>query len=202
MHNILIVDDHPLMRNATRELLINIDQVGEIQTAGNGKQGIEKTGLYRPDLVIMDYHLSDMTGIEAASAILKGFPDTKILFVTGLDINPLLQKMMATKAHGAITKDADPSTIKNVVSCILSGLTVFPPIIEKTASPNEVIADLNQEEILIMKKLIRGTTYNQIAELIHMSRRTVDNYVRRIFDKLGAKNKTEAIERFVRTKYY
>ncbi|MNW11578.1 Bacterial regulatory protein, luxR family [compost metagenome] len=53
-----------------------------------------------------------------------------------------------------------------------------------------------------MKELLRGATYNDIAEVIHMSRRTVDNYMKRIFEKLDARNKTEAVERFMRTKYY
>lgn len=202
MNKILIVDDHPLMINATQELLKSIDRVDEVLIAGNGKQGIKETELFHPDLVIMDYSLPDMTGIEAAKVILNNHPNTKILFVTGLDINPLLSKMIEVKAHGAITKDADPLTIKHAVCCVLSGLTVFPPVTEQTSSPNEILADLSEEEVIILKELLQGATYNHIAEMIHMSRRTVDNYMKRIFEKLGAKNKTEAIERFMRTKHY
>ncbi|MNC77656.1 DNA-binding transcriptional activator EvgA [compost metagenome] len=65
-----------------------------------------------------------------------------------------------------------------------------------------MVADLSTEEIYIMKELMSGSTYEQIAGLIHMSRRTVDNYTKKIFEKLGAKNKSEAVERFMRTKYY
>jgi DNA-binding CsgD family transcriptional regulator len=97
----------------------------------------------------------------------------------------------------------EPYAIKNAVSCILSGLMVFPYCpIEKLPSSNDVIADLSSEEVYIMKELMRGCTYEQIADLIHMSRRTVDNYTKKIFEKLGAKNKSEAVERFLRTKYY
>lgn len=202
MQSVLIVDDHPLMALATKELLMDIDGIGEIEIAINGNQGIEKAKLYRPDLIIMDYFLTDMTGTEAAQEILSFYPETKILYITGLDINPLLPKMMQTKARGAITKDADHTTIKYVIGCVLKGLTVYPQIVERVASECDVNADLTQEEVNIMKALLRGTTYSQIADMIHMSRRTVDNYMKRIFEKLEARNKTEAVERFMRTKYY
>ncbi|MNP61720.1 Transcriptional regulatory protein ComA [compost metagenome] len=80
---------------------------------------------------------------------------------------------------------------------------VFPKChLAKVPSSEDVVADLSGEEVLIMKELLNGATYTQIAELIHMSRRTVDNYMKRIFEKLSAKNKTEAVERFMKTQYY
>ncbi|MNC14528.1 Transcriptional regulatory protein ComA [compost metagenome] len=203
MNNILIVDDHPLMANATKDLLIDIDQVGDIQIAHNVKQGIQKTEEFQPDLVIMDYYLNDATGTDAADEISSKHPNVKILFLTGLDLVPLLPRIFNTNAWGAISKEVSPQAIKNAVCCVLSGLMVFPRCnIEKVPSPNDVITDLSGEEVQIMKEVMNGATYAQIADIIHMSRRTVDNYMKRIFEKLGAKNKTEAVERFMRTKFY
>lgn len=203
MKSVLIVDDHPLMANATKELLNSIEQIGDIHIAFNGKQGVEKSKVYHPDLIIMDYYLTDMTGTEAAQEIIDEQPDAKILFMTGLDLIPLLPKIFDINACGALSKEVEPTAIKNAVSCILSGLMVYPHChIEKVPSASDVAADLSNEEVYIMKELMRGCTYDQIAELIHMSRRTVDNYTRKIFEKLGAKNKAEAVERFMRSRYY
>ncbi len=203
MKTILIVDDHPLMANATKELLKNMNEIGDIHIAFNGKEGIEKARLYRPDLIIMDYYLQDMIGTEAAKEILSQKPDSKILFMSGLDIMSLLPKIFDIRAYGALSKEMEAHAIKNAVSCILSGLMVFPYCpVEKLPSSNDVVADLSTEEVYIMKELMSGCTYEQIAGLIHMSRRTVDNYTKKIFEKLGAKNKSEAVERFMRTKYY
>lgn len=203
MNNILIVDDHPLMAEATKELLAGIDQVGNIQIANNVKQGIQKADEFEPDLVIMDYFLNGTMGTDVAEEISKKHPNTKILFLTGLDLVPLLPKIFNTNAWGAISKEVSPQAIKNAVCCVLSGLMVFPKCgVEKTPSPNDVVTHLSGEEAKIMREVLNGATYAQIADLIHMSRRTVDNYMKRIFEKLGAKNKTEAIEKFMKTKYY
>lgn len=203
MRSILIVDDHPLMANATKELLKSMNDIGDIHIAFSGKESIEKAALYQPDLIIMDYYLQDMIGTEVAKEIMGRQPDSRILFMTGLDIISLLPKIFDIGAYGALSKEMEAHAIKHAVSCILSGLMVFPYCpIEKLPSSNDVVADLSPEEIYIMKELMKGCTYEQIAGLIHMSRRTVDNYTKKIFEKLGAKNKNEAVERFMRTKYY
>lgn len=203
MYSIVIIDDHPLMAGATRDLLSEIEEVEKVEVSLNVRQGIEKVQELKPDLVITEYSLKDSDGLEIAAEIAARHAKTKVMFLTRLDVISLLPKILMTNAWGALSKQVSPSALKNAVGCVLSGIMVYPRCsMEMTPGPADVVENLKEEEVRIMKELMKGATYNDIAEVIHMSRRTVDNYTKRIFEKLGAKNKTEAVERFMRTKYY
>ncbi|TDF96297.1 response regulator transcription factor [Paenibacillus piri] len=202
----LVVDDHPLVANATKALLDSIDGIEVIGVVGNGQQCMELVSLHQPGLVFLDYHLPVTSGMEVAAQIKHSYPDTHIVIFTGVDLTGIYLKSIELGVSGVLSKESSERTIKNMVNCILDGYTMLPLSFYRNIQFGGAYARedyaLNEEELLMMNMVVKGATYEQIADRIHTSKRTVDNYLRKIYEKLGAKSKAEALEKFIKHQHY
>ncbi len=203
----LVVDDHPLVAHATKNLLQEIDVIDVIGIANNAAQCLAMIKEHQPNLVFLDYQLPDESGTEVAKRIRRTYADIHIVIFTGIDINDLYNTFIDIKVSGILSKESSVTTIKNMVSCILDGYTILPLSIFHTLklasgeTPQQEFL-LTSEEISMMNMVVKGATHDQIAEQIHMSKRTVDNYLKKIYDKLGVRSRLEAIERFIKDSYH
>jgi two-component system, NarL family, competent response regulator ComA len=202
----LIVEDHPLMASATKFMLEQIDRLEVIGTAGSGRAALELVHEHQPGIVFLDYHLPDGFGSRVAKQIKEVDPNIHIVIFTGIDISELYNNLLEIGVSGVLSKEASEHTIRNLVNCVLDNYTMIPlPLYHQMRLTTEKVAMeevLTKDEIQIMTEIVKGATHDQIAELIHASRRSVDNYVRKIYDKYGVKSRVQAIEKFVKSKYY
>ncbi|NDI36865.1 response regulator transcription factor [Chengkuizengella sediminis] len=203
--NVLIVDDHPLVAKATKNLLEKNEFIQVIDMAYNGKQCLELMALHQPEIVFLDYRLPDMTGVEIAEQIREKFPNTLIIIFSGIDITDLTNKLIELKVCGIISKESSETTIMNMVNCILDGHTMLPismyhQMRMMSINHNPIESKLNDDEIKIMTLIVKGATHEQVADEIHLSKRSVDNYLKKIYGKLNVKTKVQAIEKFVQMK--
>jgi two-component system competent response regulator ComA len=202
----LVVDDHPLFARATKSLLDEIDRIEVIGVVSNAKECLEQVKLQQPGLVFLDYQLPDQTGTEVAAQLKQLYPHIHIVIFTGIELAGIYNKLIEMKVSGVLSKESSERTIKNMVYGILDGYTMIPLSFFHQMQLNEADAqeecELQDEEVLMMNMLVKGATHEQIAERIFMSKRTVDNYLRKIYDKWGAKSRTEALEKFIKSKYY
>ncbi|SEC50208.1 response regulator transcription factor [Paenibacillus sp. GP183] len=202
----LIVEDHPLMANATRYMLEQIDRLEVIGSAGSGRAALELVYEHQPGIVFLDYHLPDGFGSQVAKQIKEVDSNIHIVIFTGIDISELYNNLLEIGVSGILSKEASEHTIRNLVNCVLDNYTMIPlPLyhqmrLNSEKAPTE--AFLTKDEVQIMTEIVKGATHDQVAELIHASRRSVDNYVRKIYDKFGVKSRVQAIEKFVKSKYY
>lgn len=204
-YSILIVDDHPLMAQATKVLLEQMEDIRVIGIASTGQDCLRLVEEQNPDLVLLDYLLPDMAGTEVCGLLKKEFPDLKIVIFTGMETESLLPKFLDIQVNGVISKGIRQDSIKHILYCVLAGNVVIPQtglkLLNRQPLPT-VEVDLNTEEAAIMNMIMKGYTQEQIADQIHMSKRSVDNYQRKIYDKMGVRSRVQAIETFVRSKYY
>jgi two-component system competent response regulator ComA len=202
----LVVEDHPLMALATKQLLDKIDGIDVIGVVSTGKQCMEMMNKHKPQLVFLDYQLPDQLGTQVVKEIKDAYPDVHIVIFTGVDTTVLYNKFVDLKVSGILSKEASIRTIHNMVNCILDNHTMLPIGVFHQTHNNEPVTGkevrLQQEEILIMSLMVKGSTIEQIADQIHMSRRTVDNYLRKIYEKLGVPSRIAAVEKFIQSKYY
>jgi two-component system competent response regulator ComA len=202
----LVVDDHPLVAQATKNLLQEIDVIHVVGVANNAAQSLEMIKELQPDLVFLDYQLPDESGVEVAKFIRSMYADIHIVIFTGIEINDLYNTFIDIKVSGILSKESGVTTIKNMVNCILDGHTMLPlPFFHNlklsTRESTQVEQQLTTEEIAMMNMIVKGATHDQIADQIHMSKRTVDNYLKKIYDKLDVKTRLEAVERFIKGSY-
>ncbi|MNI32492.1 putative transcriptional regulatory protein NarL [compost metagenome] len=203
---VLVVDDHPLMAQATKQLLEQIEGIEVVDIANDGRKCIELVDLYQPDMVFLDYQLPDLVGTDIAEIVKNKYPNIHIVIFTGVDVSAFVNNLLELQVSGIISKGTRHTSIKNMIACILDNHIVLPrSILQKIKvlpnySSHEVI--LTDDEIQIMKMIVQGATLEQVAEAIHTSKRSVDNYQRKIYDKYGVKTRGQAIEQFVQSRYY
>jgi two-component system competent response regulator ComA len=206
LRKVLIVDDHPVMANATKIILEQIEHVEVIGIAASGKACLELNELYKPDIIMLDYNLPDQFGSGIAKQIKESSPKAHIIIFTGIDVTDVYNHLIELGVSGILSKESSERAIQNMVKCILDDYTMVPVSLYRgmrlMTSPSVQDALLTKDEIHIMTLLVRGATQEQIASVIYVSKRSVDNYLKKIYSKLNVKSRIQAIEKFVQSNYY
>lgn len=202
----IVVDDHPMMAHATRQLLDRIENIEVAGVAHSGRGAIELAESTQPDLVFLDYQLPDQTGTQVAEQLKRQHPNARIVIFTGVDLSDLMPYLLSNLINGVVSKEVSEETIRHIVACILDNHIVLPQSVlhrMKLPAPKaETEVELTDEECSLMAMIVKGETYERIAEKLFVSKRSVDNYLRRIYDKMGVQSRIQAIERFVQSKQY
>lgn len=198
---VLVVDDHPLVARATKTLLEKIEYVEVVGLADNAKQCLELVLKLQPDLVFLDYHLPDETGSKVTEQIKEKFPNMHVVIFSGINITDMTNHFLDMKVSAILPKESSEWIILNTVKCVLEGFTIVPlPLFHQlrmSERQNSIKKLLTEDEITIMELMVNGATQDRIAEHIHVSKRSVDNYLKKIYKKLGVGNRVQAIQVFV-----
>lgn len=196
----LIIDDHPLIAQATEDLVVEVEGAEVIGIAATGDQGLEMLGQALPDIIILDFQLPDWSGDELAAVIKSKYPTTQIIIFTGIDITELYNHFFELGVSGILSKESTAEVVKLMITAVMHGHTLLPQtMLRKIRLTQEDVelAQLTDDEIHIMTLVTQGSTNEQIARDIHMSKRSVDNYLKKIYDKLGVRSRAQAVERFL-----
>jgi two-component system, NarL family, response regulator DevR len=204
MIKLLLVDDHPVVRDGLRriqELDPRIEIVGE---AGTMLSGVEAARRLVPQMILMDVRLPDGDGIEACRRIKKLLPETHILFLTSFADNQFVLASMEAGADGYLLKESGAHRIVDAIQCILNGGTVFDPVVthdvlrnlrQRSVNPLNALAD---RERRVLAEVAQGKTDKEVAAALDLTTKTARNYLDRIFTKLNVHTRTEAALIFAR----
>lgn len=194
---VLLADDHKIVRQGTRLYLesMGIEVVGE---ATNGQEAIEKVRQLQPDVVIMDIHMPDLTGIEATRRIRHENEDVRVLVLTAYDNPTYVQALLNAGADGFVLKTAEFAQLLKALNEVYIGRLAFDPqMMEKAARLNEesaaFVEELTEREIEVLKYAAQGLTNKQIGEILFISDRTVQGHLQKIYRKLDVTTRTEAV---------
>ncbi|WP_127579494.1 response regulator transcription factor [Paenibacillus koleovorans] len=201
---VLVVDDHPLMAEATKQLLEQIDDIEVVDVVHNGRSCMAAADKHKPDMVFLDYQLPDLVGTDVTRQLKAKFPDTHVIIFTGVDVSDMVNHLLELQVSAIISKGTTRAAIKSTIGCVLEDHIVIPrsSMQKLSLAGTGYQQQLTEDEITIMTLILRGATLDQIAERIHTSKRSIDNYQRRIYDKLGVETRAEAIEKFIKSRYY
>ena len=161
MINVLLVDDHELVRAGIRRILEDIKGIKVAGEACCGEDAVKWCRANSADVVLMDMNMPGIGGLEATRKIARMFVDTKVIMLTVHTENPLPARVMQAGAAGYLSKGAAP---------------------EKTESP---FASLSERELQIMLMITKGQKVNEISEQLNLSPKTVNSYRYRMFSKLN-----------------
>jgi|GEM_PF-303820 len=203
----IVIDDHPLMAGATQQLLEQLGYIRVLATAVTGQAGLELVGRYRPELVMLDYQLPDLSGVRLAAQIRRLDSEVKIVLFTGHDLSALADTLIWELGISAVISKGTPETIvQHMIPCILHDQLVLPrSLLSGLRRPQRKSLfqmPLTEEDLFILRMVSRGVTHEAIADQIHTSRRTVDNHLRKIYEKLGVTSKIQAIQRMLADEEY
>lgn len=192
---LLIVDDHPLVREGLRARLTglpNIDVVGE---AGDADETIRQITLSQPDLLLMDVGMKGINGIELTRHLLASHPNLLVLMLSMYDNPEYVNRAMQAGARGYVLKDAPSGQIIEAIGAVASGGTFLSPGVSgrlfRSQTPRPVMS-LRESEILAC--LARGLSSRQIADQLQLSVRTVESHRQNIKRKLNLGGQAELIK--------
>jgi DNA-binding NarL/FixJ family response regulator len=190
---ILVVDDHALIREGLRQVLRGLGDEVEVLEAGSCERAFEIAEEQLDlDLILLDYHLPDMNGLEALDVFARAHPELPIIVLSG-SVNPrVMQQIMGKGAAAFLTKTGMSEELLSVTRLVLAGGVHTPPLPTTMASDGAPpLFTPRQEEVL--QFLLDGYTNKEIGRLLYLSEETVKNHVSSILRGFGVTTRTQAV---------
>jgi two-component system invasion response regulator UvrY len=192
--NILLVDDHELVRTGICRIIDDVRGMKVIGEAQSGEEAVKWCRNNHPDVVLMDINMPGIGGLDAMHKILRINESLKIIMLTMHTENPFPSKVMQAGASGYISKSAGPDEVLNAIRLVHSGQRYLASeIAQKMAlsqlSPtaDDPFSVLSERELQIMIMITKGLRVVDISEQLGLSPKTINSYRYRLFDKLGIK---------------
>ena len=204
----LIVDDHPVTREGLRTLLelSGEDAVIVVGEAGSGEEAVAQVLQLEPDVVFMDVRMPGISGIEATKQIRKANPGTKVILITIDESRGAISEAIQAGVSGYLLKDASADALVDAAKQAVEGRAVIHPQLTKTFIEEVQHADeaptttpLSKREKQILQLVANGSTTKEVARDLGISPHTVKTHLERIFEKLGANDRAQAVAIAIRT---
>jgi two-component system, NarL family, response regulator DevR len=204
---VLLVDDSPLIRLGLRSALEDCAEIVIVGEAGTAAAGVTAVGQLKPDVVLLDLHLPDKSGLVACRDLLKVRPQTRVLILTSSSDERNLQEAMSAGALGYLLKDNDGASLAAALRNVATGKSVLDPAMAGQAlnlvkrrpgvSAVEKLRQLSHQERRVVALLADGMTNKQIGDQLGLTEKTVKNYLATIFTKLNIDRRTQAAALYV-----
>jgi NarL family two-component system response regulator LiaR len=205
MIRIVLCDDQEIVTEGLQLILSTVAGLKVVGIAHDGAEAIELVAKEQPDLVLMDLKMPIMNGIQATQQIRERFPETRILVLTTYDDDEWLFDAIRAGAAGYLLKDTPREQLIAAIRGTATGATHVDPAVAgklfthiaqpgrpSNHSASTIAADLSDRERAILRLLANGLTNAEIAERLHLSKGTVQNYVSNILVKLDVTDRTQA----------
>ena len=196
---VLIVDDHPLVREGLLAVLGGEDDLAVAGQAANGEEAVQMASQLAPDVILMDLFMKPIDGTQATRAILQANPAARVLILTSsTDIERVLPAVQAG-ALGYITKEAPPGELLAAIRGLYQGGVHLPAALTRRlllktdhSAPPAQVEVLTERESEILKLVALGLGNEEIAARLVISPRTAGAHISHILEKLGLENRTQA----------
>jgi len=188
MTDLLIVDDHEIVRAGIKRLFENTPNLNIVADLGSGEEAYQFLHKNTVDLIIMDVSMPGKGGIETTNQIKKRYPKIKILMLSMHDNAMIIEKAMKAGADGYILKNDLSDDLLNAVEKVMNNEIIISASVDVDEFKDSLIKDLNNKEFEIFKSLASGEDLLSIAEKLNISYKTAANYQTSIKQKLNVKN--------------
>ena len=195
---VLSVDDHPLLREGIATIINSQLDMELVSQATTGTEAIQQYREQQPDVTLMDLRLPDLSGIDAMIAIRTEFPEARIIMLTTFEGDVEIQRALQAGARAYLLKNMPPNDIVNVIRQVHAGKKRVPPEVAAQLAEHMSDEGLTAREVEVLHKVAGGNRNRDIADLLFISEETVKVHIKHIMDKLGAKDRTQAIAIAVR----
>ncbi len=196
---ILVVDDHALVREGLSQVLTDLDEALTVLQAGTCTLAFEIASQHPDlDLVLLDYHLPDMNGLDALQVFARRHPEIPVLMLSGSASEKVLRQVMQRGAAGFLLKSGMTDELLQAVRIVLNGGVYFPYAIEPSRSPplppeEALLAKLSPRQLQVLQCMVNGYSNKKISDTLHVSEETVKSHVTAILRNLGVENRTQAV---------
>lgn len=199
MIRILVVDDHPVVREGLIAILGDDPEFAVCGQAGTATEAVNEATRLRPDVVVLDVRLPGATGVEVCKDLSTTVPTARVVMLTSFPNDGVMMNAFAAGARGFVLKESDPAVIRQSVRTVAEGATFADP---KVAGKLVALAtrgrrakgpfDLTLQEMRVLELLPRGLTNHEIGDRLGIGENTVKTHLRNLMRKLGARDRVEA----------
>jgi two-component system, NarL family, response regulator LiaR len=194
---VMIVDDHPVVRDGLKNLLLAFDDLELSGEAENGRTALACCHQNTPDVILMDILMPEVDGIKATRAILDEYPQVKILILTSYPKDDLIQEALEAGAIGYILKNSSIDSLANAIRSAYSGQPTLAPeatraLIQMKTGTLKIGADLSKREREVLALIVEGLSNAEIAKRLVISPATARHHVSACIEKLNAVNRAQA----------
>lgn len=207
---VMLVDDHEIVRQGLRALLEAEDDIEVVAEADSGPSAVSLASAHQPDVVVMDVRMPEGSGIEACRAIRDERPDAQVIMLTSFSDDEALFNSIMAGAAGFVLKQIRGRDLIDAIRTVGGGKSLLDPDVTKRVlerlrkakfdEKDPKLARLSPQEERILDMVGEGLTNREIAERIHLSDKTVKNYVSTILQKLEVARRAEAASYVARAK--
>ena len=204
---VILADDHAVVRKGIREFLEMSGNVIVLAEASDGADALRVIREHLPDVAVLDIQMPNQTGIEVTRAIRAERLPIGVLILTAFDDEPYIRAVLQAGANGYVLKTAEAHEIVEAVQAVHEGQSVLDPVVARKliahlAEPNRdasefPVQSLTERELEVLRLTAKGYTNKAIGVELSISDRTVQGHLAKIYDKLNAASRTEAVMRAV-----
>ncbi len=204
---ILVIDDHALVREGLRQVLKGLEENMEVLQAGTCAQGFALAKTHPDlDLVLLDYHLPDMTGLVALDFFGQHHPELPILMLSGSVNIQIMRQVLQAGAAGFVTKSSLSDELLDAVRQVMAGDVYQPPDLQSgfmpdLPDPSADMPPLTRRQELVLRELLDGRSNRDISEKLEISDETVKTHVAAILRHFDVQNRTQAVVAAARCGY-
>ena len=201
-----LVEDSDQLRGTMARVVGRADGFECVSQYGNAEDAIEGLPKERPNVVLMDINLPGMNGVECVRKLKQALPETQVIMLTAYEDTENIFASLAAGASGYLLKRSSSAEILQAIKDVLKGGSPMSTHIarkvvqsfQRSGASQQATENLSQREQEVLDLLSQGLIYKEIAEKLGISYETVHTYVRRIYEKLQVRTRTEAVAKFLR----
>ena len=208
MIRLMIIDDHEMVREGLKAILITEPDFSIVGLAANAEEALILIERLRPDVALLDVRLPGVSGIEVCRIVTEQYPETAVIILTTFTDEQLIAQSIQAGAKGFILKDVERFDLKRAIRAVARGEAAIDT---KTAAAvlaqlrrvgdhkgrpykkEPLTEPLSSQQIVILRLVAQGLPSREIATQLYLSENTVKGYVQEILHRLGVKNRTEAV---------
>jgi two-component system response regulator NreC len=193
--NVLLVDDHAVVRAGLHQLLDAVGEIDAIAEASTLHAALEAP--FSPDVIVADLILADATGPAITIALRDRFPSARVLVLTMVDAPATVEAVLAAGSHGYLTKEAAASEVVTAIRAVAAGRDYLQPelgvALARHAARRPATPDLSAREREVLSLVALGHTHGEIARMLSVSVRTVETQRASAANKLGARTRADLV---------
>ena len=198
--NVLLADDHKMVREGLKQLLEIDSEIKVVGEAGDGYECLNVTNKTKPNVVLLDLNMPNLDGLQVLSIMKQQKMLCKVIVLTIHNEIEYLIKALDIGCDGYVLKDSNFETLKKAIFAVYSGETYIEPSLMPLLNASlaerdvlkEKVSDLTRRELEVLKMIASGSFNKEIASTLNISERTVKNHVSNIFKKIGVSDRTQA----------
>jgi DNA-binding NarL/FixJ family response regulator len=199
MIRLLLVDDHPVVRDGLRGMFDTIDDIDVVGEAADGVEAVERALADRPDVIVMDLRMPRSSGVEAIRTLRERGVPARVLVLTTFDADADVLDAVAAGATGYLLKDAPGDELVRAVRSAHRGEAVLSPavasrLMSRAATPELAAPSLSPRELTVLKLVAAGSTNREAAKTLFISETTVKTHLLHLFEKLGVRDRAAAVD--------